>query len=466
MSASLDPGGMVLAPEPCIYLEDPLVATATLDTILDKAYADEGLTREDITAHQGYISTGNLALDFVLGGGIARGRIAELFGLSQSGKTTTAVQVCAQAMALGEHVLYVDFEQALDVEYMASLGVDVESPLFHPIPAANLEDGMRHASEAIRTGEVALAVFDSVAAMTPKKIVEENTESRTTAMERARLLGNELGKLNPICARTGCAAIFINHERDVIETGTVRPGMPKRTTTPGGSGLKYYSSQRVQFKIVKTFKGERTDPLTGEKINEAHSVMSQATVTKNKLTRPMQVAQLYLVLGEGFSDAHAAMMVLEANKVVRKGNAGVFTFPEELYNPSMKSTDKGYTIQGLGNVLALASGMPDWGAQLSDRARQALGMHTDLKTALVDDPEGSGSPDLPQHGEELPPEDDEVEATDADIKLPSSPPTFTGAAERPSVSQEPAPAPEPASEPVAQARPPIGFAGVMDLTKI
>lgn len=430
LSASLDPGGTVLAPEPCFSLEDLVAKAATLDDILNKAYESEGITREDITAHRGYISTGNLALDFVLGGGIARGRIAELFGLSQSGKTTTAVQACAQAMANGETVLYVDFEQALDVEYMMALGVDVNSPLFRPVPAANLEDGMQVASEAIRTGEVSLAVFDSVAAMTPKKIVEENTESRTTAMERARLLGNELGKLNPVCAQTGCAAVFINHERDVIETGPTRPGMPKRTTTPGGSGLKFYSSQRVQFKIIKQFKGERTNPLTGEKINETHSVMSQATVTKNKLTRPMQVAQLYLVLGEGFSDGHAAMMVLEANGIVKKGSAGVYTFPEDLYNPSMKSSDKGYTIQGLGNVLDLAAGMPEWGALLSKRAQVALGVHTDLSTHLVEDPDGEGSTELNRPVEDVP-EDDEVEPTSADIRLPSPPQAFPGAAENP-----------------------------------
>lgn len=278
---------------------------------------------------------------------------------------------------------------------------------------------MQTASEAIRTGEVSLAVFDSVAAMTPRKIVEENTESRTTAMERARLLGNELSKLNPVCAKTGCAAVFINHERDVIETGPTRPGMPKRTTTPGGSGLKYYSSQRVQFKIIKSFKGERVDPLTGEKINEVHSVLSQATVTKNKLTRPMQVAKLYLVLGEGFSDAHAAMMVLEANNVVKKGAAGVYVFPEDVANTdNMKQTDKGWTFQGLGNVLTLASVFPEWGEKLTNRARQQLGMVEEVKTSLVDDPDGSGSPELIQDSSED--YSDEVPITDADVPKPAS----------------------------------------------
>lgn len=372
-----------------------MAAAATLDDILKAAYEEEGLTLEDIVAHKGFISTNNLALDFVLGGGIPRGRITELYGLSQSGKTTVSSQVAAQAISNKEHVLYVDFEQALDTTYLGTLGVDVHSPYFHPYPAASLEQGMHTASQAIRTGDVGLAIFDSVAAMTPRKIVEEDSESRTTAMERARLLGNELSKLNPICARTGAAAVFINHERDVIDMTPARPGMPKRTTTPGGSALKYYASQRVQFKIIKTFKGERVDPLSGEKINETHSVLSQATVTKNKLTRPMQVAQLYLVLGEGFSDGYSAMKVLEANKVVKKAGA-FYYFPDDLYHPQMKTGDKGPSMQGLVNILALADFDKEWGVKLSDHARSILSMPISLVPKLIDDPETGGTVPEPE----------------------------------------------------------------------
>lgn len=412
-----------------------MAAAATLDDILKAAYEEEGLTLEDIVAHKGFISTNNLALDFVLGGGIPRGRITELYGLSQSGKTTVSSQVAAQAISNKEHVLYVDFEQALDTTYLGTLGVDVHSPYFHPYPAASLEQGMHTASQAIRTGDVGLAIFDSVAAMTPRKIVEEDSESRTTAMERARLLGNELSKLNPICARTGAAAVFINHERDVIETSPVRPGMPKRTTTPGGSGLKYYSSLRVQFKIIKQFKGERVDPLSGEKITETHSILVQATVTKNKLTKPMQVAQLYLVLGEGFSDAYAAVKVLEANKVIRKSGAWWY-FPEDLYHPQMKSGDKGPSMQGLQTALDLAFIDPEWGSKMSTRARGLLNMDVrELAPTLVEDPDGEGS--APPEPVE---ESDEVVVTTADVPVPAPAPVVVPAPDL--LAAVPAPAPQ------------------------
>lgn len=369
---------------------------ATLNDILDQAYADEDLSFESVIADKGFISTGNLALDYVLGGGVARGRITEYYGLSQSGKTTAACQVAAACQRMGLPVLYLDFEQALDKPYMNQLGVNTEDrALFHPYPAASLEQGMHVASKAARTGKIGCIIFDSVPAMTLQKILEEDGESRTSAMERARILSNELGKLNPILARTGTAAVFINHERDVIDMTPARPGMPKRTTTPGGSALKYYASQRVQFKIIKTFKGERVDPLSGEKINETHSVLSQATVTKNKLTRPMQVAQLYLVLGEGFSDGYSAMKVLEANKVVKKAGA-FYYFPDDLYHPQMKTGDKGPSMQGLVNILALADFDKEWGVKLSDHARSILSMPISLVPKLIDDPETGGTVPEPE----------------------------------------------------------------------
>lgn len=420
------------------------------------AYEEEGLSYEDVISDKGFIPTGNLALDFVLGGGIARGRIAELYGLSQSGKTTTAAQCAAQAMKMGLPVLYVDFEQALDKLYLRSLGVDVDNrELFLPYPAASLEQGMSVASQAIRTGKLGLAIFDSVAAMAPRKLVEEDGESRTTAMERARLLQNELSKMISFLSKTGTAAIFINHERDVIETGPTRPGMPKRTTTPGGSGLKFYSSQRVQFKIVKQFKGERKDPLTGEKINETHSVMSQALVTKNKVGKPMQAAQLYLVLGQGFSNAHAAMMVLEANKVVRKSGA-FWYFPDDLYHPQMKSGDKGAQLQGLGAVLALADFDPEWAEKLANRARVELKLDIkDLQPVLVDDPEGEGhEPDVAE--EPVDPEDAPVTAPlpkPSAVSTTPNPEQYTTSAPEPvKIAEAPVAPPAPAAPAAVQAK--------------
>ena len=73
------------------------------------------------------IPTGALPLDAALGiGGVPRGRIVEIYGPESSGKTTLALQILAEAQALGGVVAFIDAEHALDPTYAARLGVDIE----------------------------------------------------------------------------------------------------------------------------------------------------------------------------------------------------------------------------------------------------------------------------------------------------------------------------------------------------
>ena len=59
------------------------------------------------------IPTGALPLDAALGiGGVPRGRIVEIYGPESSGKTTLALQILAEAQALGGVVAFIDAEHA------------------------------------------------------------------------------------------------------------------------------------------------------------------------------------------------------------------------------------------------------------------------------------------------------------------------------------------------------------------
>ena len=78
----------------------------------------------------GVIPTGALPLDAALGiGGVPRGRIIEIYGPESSGKTTLALQILAEAQALGGIVAFIDAEHALDPVYAARIGVDIDEVL-------------------------------------------------------------------------------------------------------------------------------------------------------------------------------------------------------------------------------------------------------------------------------------------------------------------------------------------------
>jgi recombination protein RecA len=76
------------------------------------------------------ISTGSIALDVALGvGGLPRGRIVEIYGPESSGKTTLTLHAIANAQRAGGIAAFIDAEHALDPDYAAKLGVDIDALL-------------------------------------------------------------------------------------------------------------------------------------------------------------------------------------------------------------------------------------------------------------------------------------------------------------------------------------------------
>ena len=80
-------------------------------------------TRVDVDV----IPSGSILLDNALGvGGYPRGRIIEIFGPESSGKTTLALEAIAEAQKKGGRAAFVDAEHAIDPDYAAKLGVNID----------------------------------------------------------------------------------------------------------------------------------------------------------------------------------------------------------------------------------------------------------------------------------------------------------------------------------------------------
>ncbi|MCA9857138.1 MAG: DNA recombination/repair protein RecA, partial [Dehalococcoidia bacterium] len=76
------------------------------------------------------IPTGALSLDIALGiGGVPRGRITEIYGPESAGKSTLAQHIIAEAQKAGGTAAYIDVEHALDPEYAAQCGINVDDLL-------------------------------------------------------------------------------------------------------------------------------------------------------------------------------------------------------------------------------------------------------------------------------------------------------------------------------------------------
>ncbi len=250
------------------------------------------------------ISTGSLSIDIATGvGGVARGRITEIYGPESSGKTTLALHIIAEAQKAGGSAAFIDAEHALDISYAERLGVKVDDLLVSQPDYG--EQALEIAEILIRSGAVDVIVVDSVAALVPKAEIDGNAGDSHVGLQ-ARLMSQAMRKLTGVLKRTNTAIIFINQIRMKIG---VMFGSPETTT--GGNALKFYSSLRLDIRRKEAIKDGQ----------EVIGNRTKVKVVKNKMAPPFKEAEFDIIYGEGVSKVGDLLDLATAQDIVEKSGA-------------------------------------------------------------------------------------------------------------------------------------------------
>lgn len=272
------------------------------------------------------ISTGSLLLDRALGvGGIPRGRFTEVYGVDMSGKSTLCQHLVASAQKQGLVCAFIDVENALDLKYAASCGVEIEALYLAQPDFA--EEALGIAEILIKSGEFGLIVIDSIAGLSPAKESEDKkgegfVDKNVTAMQRAKLLASFFRLTAGAARRNNVAVVFTNQMRDIIGAffGGIKPA--------GGWAVKHYTSVRIQLKRKEAGKLKSGKDTVGQEI--------EAIVVKNKVARPYETATFTILFGLGIDkETDILTVALDYGIVNKRGAYLVFdgdTIAQGTYN--------------------------------------------------------------------------------------------------------------------------------------
>ena len=205
------------------------------------------LTKDNPTQVKDWIPTGSRWLDSMICrghlAGIPVGKVVEIAGLEGSGKSYMAAQIAANAQKMGIDVVYFDSESAIDPEFLASAGCDIDNILYLQPPS--VEYVLETIEELLGSNENRmLFIWDSLALTPSISDVEGDFNPQSSMAVKPRILAKGMSKLTVPIASSKSTFLVLNQLKTNI-TSNVAEAMTTPYVTPGGKAMIYAYSLRI-----------------------------------------------------------------------------------------------------------------------------------------------------------------------------------------------------------------------------
>jgi len=263
-----------------------------------------------------WVSFGNDVLDLVVSNrpnaGAPVGRIIEVTGMEQSGKSLLSAHLLATTQKQGGIAVMIDTETAVSQEFLEAIGVDTSKMLY--VSADSVEqifEVIETIITKIREGDrdrLVTIVVDSVAAASTKIELEADYDQAGYATQKAIIISKALRKITNMIGRQKVLLSFTNQLR--VNMNAMAFGDPY--TTSGGKALQFHASVRLRLKPKGQIK--QGDRIVGMKI--------QCQVVKNRLGPPKRTMEFDIFFDRGIDNYGSWLKILAKDtKAIKQSGA-------------------------------------------------------------------------------------------------------------------------------------------------
>jgi recombination protein RecA len=266
-----------------------------------------------------WVGTGSTMLDLAISnrkyGGFPVGRVCEITGLEQSGKSLLAAHVLLNTQKKGGLAVYIDTENAISTEFLSAIGLNLKEMLY--IPLETIEDIFETVEviiDKVRSSDknrLVTIVVDSIAGASTKTEMAADFDKDGYATAKALIISKAMRKITNHVGRERICLVFTNQLRQKLNA----PAFSDPWTTPGGKGIPFHASVRIRLSSIGAIKAKKEgrDEIVGSRV--------KAKLVKNRCGPPLRECEYEVYFDSGIDDYSSWLTVMKEHNLVSQSGA-------------------------------------------------------------------------------------------------------------------------------------------------